>query len=47
MLLIGAAVSISAGGLSSDAIQSFFALLSQVFTLDDSAKGLLDNDVLF
>ena len=47
MLLIGAAVSISAGGLSSDALETFFALLEQVFTLDDEAKGILDNDALF
>ena len=46
MLLVGIAVSIAAGGISSAAVGTFFAQLEQVFHLDDSAKGLLDNDLL-
>jgi len=43
-------VAISAGSIllpiSSDAVQSFFVQLEQIFTLDDIAKGVLDNDAL-
>ena len=46
MLLVGVAVSIAAGGISADALAAFFAQLAQAFTLDDEAKGILDNDFL-
>ena len=43
-------IAISAGSIllpiSSDAVQGFFAQIEQIFTLDDVARGILDNDIL-
>lgn len=39
-------VAIGSFSLSADAIQAFFEQLEQTFTLDDEARGILDNDIL-
>lgn len=46
MPFVGVGVVVGLLGLSADALQEFFAQLEQVFTLDDSAQGILDNDIL-
>jgi hypothetical protein len=46
MILVGVAVSVVSSGLSADALNDFFSLLEQTFTLDDLARGILDNDIL-
>jgi hypothetical protein len=46
MLRIGIGVAVGFASLSADAIQTFFEQLQQTFTLNDEARGILDNDVL-
>lgn len=45
-MLIGLAVSISAGGISADALAAALAAFSRAFKLDSETDGLLDNDFL-
>jgi len=46
MPFVGVGIVIGLLGLSANALQDFFAQLQQVLTLDDPAKGILDNDIL-
>lgn len=46
MPFVGVGVAVGAQSLSADALIGFFEQLAQSFTLDDSARGILDNDVL-
>lgn len=46
MLRIGIGIAIGFASVSADAIQTFFEQLEQTFTLDDEARGILDNDAL-
>ena len=47
-MILGVAISVGSAILSAnpEAILEFFAQLEQTFTLDDLAKGILDNDAL-
>ena len=46
MPFVGLGVALGLSSLSADAIQTFFEQLEQTFTLDDEARGILDNDIL-
>lgn len=46
MFLLGLAISVAASGLNPNVLIQAYRDLSQAFTLDDLAKGILDNDYI-
>ena len=45
-MILAIALSLAQAGLNANVLIQLFAAAAQTFTLDDVAKGILDNDLL-